>query len=93
MPRQKKIPDDAVRTTAQIPAALHSSISQELPLLGRNFTLAEAINDGLVLWLASRQGDQYIKRQLAELLESLRPQYYETPAKAAAKSSRRVGSR
>lgn len=82
MPRQKRIPEGAIRTSANIPDKLHLAIYQELPLVSRKFTLAEAINEGLILWMAYRTGDKFTKQQLEDVLNSWREKFEEAKADA-----------
>lgn len=77
MPREKKISDDAVKTTAKIPELLHRAVTNELRNVGVTFSLAEAINEGLHLWLALRLGDRYTQKILGEILRTWTQKYRE----------------
>lgn len=89
MPRPKKFPSDSVKTTAQIPLGLHKVVSQQVKEVSLNFTLAEAVNEGLFLWMALKTGDRHTKKQLEELLEVWRGKLVE-PESAAKKTAAKV---
>lgn len=75
MPREKKIRPGAGKTTALIPPELYSSLNEQLGKMGKDFGTAQAINEGLVLWLVSHLGDEPTKKQLRGILAQWRKKW------------------
>lgn len=75
MPREKKIRPGSEKTTALIPSELYVSVNQQLGTIGKEFGLAQAINEGLVLWMVSHVGDEPTKKQLRAILTEWRKKW------------------